>query len=134
LAPSPATTNALLTSIAQPPSTLNFVILHDSSLSTTCSCLPTTLKTHLLQRSLWAKWCDTRSCILMLQFWGVCYMAYFFTKRLIFFLGATFPIYPAHFFVQHLSDDISHRGDMNEILQCTFYIIKCFLEMDDSGQ
>ena len=51
-----------------------------------------------------------------------------------FFLVWPFPHTLHIFLFQHLTDDVSHRGDTSESLQSMIYVILCFLAMDGSGQ
>ena len=37
------------------------------------------------------------------------------------------------FLFEYFPDNVSHCGDMSEILQSVIYIIKCFLAMNASG-
>jgi hypothetical protein len=97
-----ATANVSPTLIALPPSTLNFVIPHNTSLSTA----------HVLTFQLHSKYSPPppekymsnmvsylKLCPLVLQY-QLHFTQQIFNKCCIIFLGMTFPAYPTHFVVQ----------------------------------
>jgi len=145
--PAPAlsapTGNAWQTLLARPQSTLKFIIPHDASLSTACTCLQTALNklTFTTNPSLNKSTSDTASyqssahslsLSWMMQYWRHAPIpSCIFLPHC--FVALPFPHTLHIFSFKHFRDDVSHWGDKIDILQSAIYVTKWFLAMDGCG-